>query len=44
MALIEKGLSRMGEKISFPLDGGKVVKAEIVNPVFYDQEGARQNV
>ncbi|MEM7425169.1 MAG: sarcosine oxidase subunit alpha family protein [Pseudomonadota bacterium] len=44
MALIEKGRSRMGEKISFPLEGGKTVKAEIVSPVFYDQEGARQNV
>lgn len=43
MALIKDGSKRMGEKISFPL-ADKVVEAEIVNPVFYDKEGARQNV
>ena len=43
MALIKDGSKRMGEKISFPL-ADKVIEAEIVNPVFYDKEGARQNV
>ncbi len=43
MALIENGRARMGETISFPLDGGKVVKARIVSPVFYDQDGGRIN-
>ncbi len=43
MALIQDGQNRMGETISFPLEG-KVVKAKIVDPVFYDKEGARQNV
>ena len=43
MALIENGRARMGETISFPLDGGKVVKAKIVSPVFYDQDGGRIN-
>ncbi|MFZ5677992.1 MAG: sarcosine oxidase subunit alpha family protein [Pseudomonadota bacterium] len=43
MALIENGRSRMGETLSFPLDG-KVVKAKITDPVFYDKEGSRQNV
>jgi sarcosine oxidase subunit alpha len=43
MALIENGRSRMGETISFPLDG-KVVRAKITDPVFYDKEGSRQNV
>jgi sarcosine oxidase subunit alpha len=43
MALIQSGRSRMGETISFPLEG-KVVKAKIVDPVFYDKEGARLNV
>jgi sarcosine oxidase subunit alpha len=43
MALIQSGRSRMGETISFPLEG-KVVKARIVDPVFYDKEGARLNV
>jgi sarcosine oxidase subunit alpha len=33
----------MGETIAFPLEG-KVVSAKIVDPVFYDREGARQNV
>jgi sarcosine oxidase subunit alpha len=44
MALIEGGLSKMGETVSFPLEGGKVVEAKIVSPVFLDAEGERQNV
>jgi len=44
MALIQNGRSRMGESISFPLEGGKVVRAKIVDPVFYDKEGGRLNV
>jgi sarcosine oxidase subunit alpha len=44
MALIEGGAERMGETLSFPLEGGKVMKARVVDPVFYDKEGARQNV
>ncbi len=43
MALIENGRSRMGETLSFPLVG-KVVRARITDPVFYDKEGSRQNV
>jgi sarcosine oxidase, subunit alpha len=43
MALIENGRSRMGETIVFPL-AGKVVRARIVDPVFYDKEGGRLNV
>ena len=43
MALIQNGRARMGETLSFPLDG-KVVRAKIVDPVFYDKEGTRQNV
>ena len=43
MALIENGRARMGETIAFPL-AGKVMQAKIVDPVFYDKEGARQNV
>jgi sarcosine oxidase subunit alpha len=42
MALIQNGRGRMGETLSFPLEG-KVVKAKIVDPVFYDKEGSRQN-
>ncbi|MBG1232215.1 sarcosine oxidase subunit alpha family protein [Aestuariivirga litoralis] len=41
MALIENGRARMGETISFPLEGGKVVKAKITSTVFYDVDGGR---
>jgi sarcosine oxidase subunit alpha len=42
MALIENGRARMGETLQFPLEG-KTVSAKIVEPVFYDKEGGRQN-
>ncbi len=44
MALIKGGANRMGETLSFPLAGGNVMTAKVVDPVFYDKEGARQNV
>jgi sarcosine oxidase subunit alpha len=44
MALIENGRSRLGETISFPLPGGKVMRAKITDTVFYDKEGAKLNV
>ncbi|MEM0924112.1 MAG: glycine cleavage T C-terminal barrel domain-containing protein, partial [Pseudomonadota bacterium] len=44
MALIEGGSDRMGETLTFPLEGDKVMKARVVDPVFLDKEGARQNV
>jgi len=44
MALIENGRARMGETLSFPLPGGKVVCATITDTVFYDKEGAKLNV
>jgi sarcosine oxidase subunit alpha len=43
MALIENGRARMGETLSFPLEGGKVVKATITSTVFYDKDGGRIN-
>ena len=43
MALIENGRARMGDTLSFPLAGGKVVKAKVTDTVFYDKEGARLN-
>ena len=43
MALIENGRARMGETLSFPLEG-KTVRTKIVSPVFYDPEGTRQYV
>jgi sarcosine oxidase, subunit alpha len=43
MALIQNGRARMGETISFPLEGGKVVRAKITDTVFYDKDGGRIN-
>ena len=43
MALIHDGRNRMGDTLSFRLND-KIVKAKVVEPVFYDKEGARQNV
>ncbi len=46
MGLVLNGPDRMGEVIDFPtLDGtNTVVKAKIVDPVFYDKAGDKQNV
>ncbi|MBB5515267.1 sarcosine oxidase subunit alpha [Rubricella aquisinus] len=44
MALIEGGLSRTGDMLEFPISDDKTIRAKIVSPVFYDPEGARQNV
>ena len=41
MALIERGRERMGEVLKFPLEDGSVIRAEVVEPAFYDKEGAR---
>ena len=43
MGLVNDGLSRQGEWLDFPVDGG-VIKAQIVDPVFYDPKGEKQNV
>ncbi len=43
MAMIENGQALMGQTLSFPLEGG-VVRARVVEPVFYDKAGERQNV
>ena len=44
MGLVHHGPDRMGEVIDFPKIDGSIVKAKIVDPVFYDKEGAKQNV
>ncbi len=45
MGLVLNGPDRMGEELLFPvLDGGEAIKARIVDPVFYDPEGEKQNV
>ncbi|MBZ0216126.1 MAG: hypothetical protein K8F25_06220, partial [Fimbriimonadaceae bacterium] len=43
LALIVGGTARHGETVYFPV-GDRVEPGTIVEPVFYDQEGARQNV
>ncbi|CAM4330554.1 sarcosine oxidase subunit alpha family protein [Palleronia rufa] len=44
MGLILNGPDRMGETVTFPGTDGKVHTARIVDPVFYDKQGARQDV
>ncbi len=44
MALIRGGSRRMGETLTFPVSKEKVIRAKVVDPVFLDKEGARQNV
>ena len=44
MGLVLNGPDRMGEVISFTRIGGAPVQAKIVDPVFYDKEGEKQNV
>ena len=43
MGLVEDGLSRRGDWLDFPV-GDRVIRAEIVSPVFYDPDGEKQNV
>ena len=43
MGLVNDGLSRRGEWLDFPV-GDRVIRAEIVDPVFYDPKGEKQNV
>ncbi|MEO1549066.1 MAG: sarcosine oxidase subunit alpha family protein [Pseudomonadota bacterium] len=44
MALVERGSRRMGETLAFNTAKDVWVRAKIVDPVFFDKEGARQNV
>jgi len=41
MALVKGGHHRMGETVYAPLANGRVIKATITEPVFYDKEGAK---
>ena len=43
MGLIRGGADRMGQTLEFPLEKS-TVRAKVVDPVFYDKEGARQDV
>ncbi len=44
MGLVLHGPDRMGEVLEFPGTDGKLYKAKIVDPVFYDKDGEKQNV
>jgi len=42
--LIEDGQARTGEMLDFPLENGRMMRAQICDPVFLDPDGERQNV
>ncbi|MEP1767770.1 MAG: sarcosine oxidase subunit alpha family protein [Sulfitobacter sp.] len=44
MGLVLHGPDRMGEVLEIPGTDGKTYNARIVDPVFYDKEGEKQNV
>ncbi len=44
MALVHNGPDRMGDVIDIPKVDGTVIKAKIVDPIFYDKDGEKQNV
>ena len=44
MGLVAQGPERMGEILNFPDLSGNEVKVKLVDPVFYDKNGDRQNV
>jgi sarcosine oxidase subunit alpha len=44
LGLVERGRARMGDVLSFAGEGKTRITARIVDPVFYDKDGAKQNV
>lgn len=44
MALVKNGRHRMGETVYAPLSDGRVLKATITEPLFYDKAGVKPNV
>jgi sarcosine oxidase subunit alpha len=44
MGLVHNGPDRMGEVLDFPKVDGTIVKAKIVDQVFFDKDGEKQNV
>ncbi|MFN7051415.1 MAG: aminomethyltransferase family protein, partial [Gemmobacter sp.] len=44
MGLVKGGLSRLGEVIEMTRLDGSTIQVKIVDPVFYDKEGEKQNV
>jgi sarcosine oxidase subunit alpha len=43
MGLVQHGPDRMGEVLDFPGTDGTIHRAKIVDPVFYDKDGEKQN-
>ena len=43
LALVEDGRNRMGDLLHVPLMDGRVVRATVADPVFFDKEGTRAN-
>ena len=41
LAMIKDGRKRMGETLSAPLADGRILRATVTDPVFYDKEGER---
>lgn len=44
MGLLKRGPERMGEVVEFNTVSGSTVKARVVDQVFYDKDGEKQNV
>ncbi len=44
MGFVKGGHDKMGEKVFYPLVDGRVVEAEICQPIFLDPKGERQHV
>ncbi|HYW77239.1 MAG TPA: aminomethyltransferase family protein, partial [Gammaproteobacteria bacterium] len=44
LAMVDNGHARQGEVVHAPLADGRVVSAQITQPVFFDPQGERQNV
>ena len=44
MGLLRHGPARMGEVVEFNTVTGATVKAKVVDPVFHDKDGSKQNV
>ena len=44
LAVVKGGHKRLGETVYCPLADGRIIAAQIVNAVFYDPKGERQNV
>ena len=42
--LIKGGMDRLGDVVDFNTVSGGTVKAKVVDPVFYDKDGEKQNV